>query len=188
MSERAFRTSDSLAAEARTRAMLSGFLSQRGFVGIVDRREGNRQAIDGTTPGGDQVRMSVRLCWRREENSRDSERMRTYSAAQLLANANGDWEGSLARKIERKRNRGVTHVLIVQADDDTIRYAALIPLSEVIPIWNEQRDISTRLIAEGRLGRRKKNHAMNGHSYDLASRRPRRSRSRCGTMEPRGRD
>ena len=42
MSERAFRTPDSLAAEVRTRAMLKGFLEERGFTNVVDVREGNR--------------------------------------------------------------------------------------------------------------------------------------------------
>jgi 5-methylcytosine-specific restriction protein A len=164
MTERAFRTPDSIAAEQRTRAMLSAFLEECGFTGIVDQRSGNRQAIDAVSPAGEPMRISIRLCWRRDEKSRDSERVRTYSAAQLLADAKGDWDGALARKIANERDRGITHVLFVQAEGDRVRFAALVPLAEVVPIWTRQRDISTRLIAEGRLGRRKKNHAMNGNS------------------------
>jgi hypothetical protein len=37
-------------------------------------------------------------------------------------------------------------------------------LGELIKIWIDQRDISQRLIDAGKLGRRKKNHAMNGSS------------------------
>jgi len=43
----------------------------------------------------------------------------------------------------------------------------LVPLSEVVNIWIAQRDISQRLIDAGRLGRRRKNHAMNGISPTL---------------------
>jgi predicted HNH restriction endonuclease len=61
----------------------------------------------------------------------------------------------------------VTHLLFVQRDDKDIKYAALVPLSELVPIWVDQRDISKRLIEKGKLGRRKKNHAMNGASPTL---------------------
>jgi hypothetical protein len=54
--------------------------------------------------------------------------------------------------------------LFVQRDDRDIKYAALVPLEELVKIWTGQRDTSQRLIDEGRLGRRKKNHAMNGSS------------------------
>jgi hypothetical protein len=78
-----------------------------------------------------------------------------------------DWPVSLRKKIDRDRSQGVTHLLIVQNDDERIVYAALVPLSDVLPIWIAQRDTSTRLIAQGRLGRRRKNHAMNGVSPTL---------------------
>jgi len=104
------------------------------------------------------------LCWRRESDSRDSERVQTYSAAQLLAKIkNGDWIGSLEDKVSREKSRGVTHMLFVQRDNEDIKYAALVPLSALVPIWIAQRDISARLIRTGKIGRRKKNHAMNGH-------------------------
>jgi hypothetical protein len=58
-------------------------------------------------------------------------------------------------------------MLFVQRDSDEIKYAALVPLPELVAIWTIQRDISKRLISEGRLGRRRKNHAMNGSSPTL---------------------
>ncbi|MBS0210877.1 MAG: HNH endonuclease [Planctomycetes bacterium] len=164
MAKRVFRTADSLAAEERTRAILPAFLASRGFTDVKDQRSGKRQAIGAVSPAGDRLSISVRLCWRRQENSRDSKRVQTYSAAQLLADVKGDWEGSLSRKIASEQARGITHVLFVQPEDNKIRYAALVPLSKVIPIWTAQRDISLRIIKEGRAGRRKKNHAMNGSS------------------------
>src|SRR4030042_1921582 len=50
---------------------------------------------------------------------------------------------------------------------EQIIHAALVPLSELVAIWCAQRDISRSLIAHRRLGRRKKNHAMNGSSPTL---------------------
>jgi hypothetical protein len=112
--------------------------------------------------------MRVRLCWRRESGNRNSECVRAYSATQLLAKIkNNDWIGSLEDKISREGSRGVTHMLFVQRDNEAIKYAALVPLSALVPIWIAQRDISTRLIQTGKPGRRKKNHAMNGHSSTL---------------------
>ena len=82
MNRRAFRTPDSIAAEQRTRAMLSIFFRERGFTGIADQRSGNRQAIDAVSPEGERMQMSIRLCWRRDEKSHDSERVHKYSAVQ----------------------------------------------------------------------------------------------------------
>lgn len=75
---------------------------------------------------------------------------------------------SIARRVEKARSDAVTHFLLVQRGEGSdIVLAALIPVSELLPIWCAQRDISKRLIGEGRLGRRKKNHAMNGSSPTL---------------------
>jgi 5-methylcytosine-specific restriction protein A len=148
--------------------MLQGFLQDRGFVVESDERERQGQTIVAKSPSGERLTMRVRLCWRREADSRDSERVRTYSAAQLLAKIkNNDWIESLQAKVTREKSHGVTHLLFVQRGDKDIRYAALLPLSELVPIWIAQRDISKRLIQEGKLGRRKKNHAMNGSSPTL---------------------
>ncbi len=168
MSERPFRTSESHKAEEVTRGMIRPFLQERGFVVKNDDREHQGQTIVAVSPDGEQLTMRVRLCWRRESGGRDSERVRSYSAAQLLAKIrNNDWIGSLEEKIGREGSRGVTHMLFVQRDNEDIRYAALVPLSAVVPIWIAQRDISKRLIDTGKLGHRRKNHAMNGHSPTL---------------------
>ena len=168
MSERVFRRPESYKAEEITRGMVRAFLHDRGFVVKSDDREHQGQTVVAISPEGDQQTMRVRLCWRRESGSRDSERIQAYSAAQLLAKIkNGDWIGSLEDKVSRERSRGVTHMLFVQRDNEDIKYAALVPLSALVPIWIAQRDISTHLIQTGKLGRRKKNHAMNGHSPTL---------------------
>ena len=165
---RSFRNPESLEAERVTRDMLAEFLKLRGFGVLADDRVRNGQTIVATDPKGDQLTMRVRLCWRRQGENRDSSRARTYSAVQLLATIkNHDWEGTLSEKVDRERSGGVTHFLLVQNDDDRIIYAALVPLSEILPIWIAQRDISSRLIDQGRLGRRRKNHAMNGSSPTL---------------------
>ncbi len=57
-----------------------------------------------------------------------------------------DWVGSLQAKVKREKARGVTHLLFVQRDDKDIKYAALVPLPELVQIWTDQRDISKRLI------------------------------------------
>src|SRR5690606_9274929 len=48
--------------------------------------------------------------------------------------------------------------------DRGVRRAALVPIESLLPIWISQRDISQRLISEGRLGRITKNHALNGQT------------------------
>uniref|UniRef100_E6PXI8 HNH nuclease domain-containing protein n=1 Tax=mine drainage metagenome TaxID=410659 RepID=E6PXI8_9ZZZZ len=165
---RRFRNPESIESERVTRAMLSGFLSRRGYAVESDERIRNGQTIVATDPDGEQLALRVRICWRRDRRSQESSLARTFSAAQLLANiGKDDWLVSLRKKIDRERSQGITHLLIVQNDDEHIVYAALVPLSDVLPIWIAQRDTSARLIAQGRLGRRKKNHAMNGVSPTL---------------------
>jgi len=165
---RAFRKPESLEAERRTRNMLSGFLSRRGFGIESDKPDRNGQTIVATTPDGDRLAMRVRICWRREAGGRSSDRMKTFSATQLLAKIkNGQWERSIEEKVEREKSHGITHFLLVQSEDETIVYAALIPLPELLPIWINQRNISERLIQQEQLGNIKKNHAMNGSSPTL---------------------
>jgi len=89
--------------------------------------------------------------------------MKTYSGAQLLTNVQGsDWERELEKKIRRERLAGTTHFLFVQRDDAQIKFAALIPLSEIVPIWIRQRDIAQRLLDANKLGRRRSNFVVNG--------------------------
>lgn len=73
----------------------------------------------------------------------------------------GDWEGTIRKKVARQLGKGATHLLGVQRSGSEIVYAAAIPLSEVLAIWIAQRDISTALGFGG------KNHAMNGSSPTL---------------------
>src|SRR6185503_15272138 len=111
---------------------------------------------------GEQVAMRVKLCWRRR---RDND---TYSAVQLLAKIKGnDWEGSLQRFVDGAKREGVTHFLLVQREHDEITAAALVPSSDLVAIWSDQRRLSDSLLTAGKLGRRKKNHARNGSSPTL---------------------
>ena len=169
MSPRPFRIPDSYDAEKVTRDMVADYLLGLGFRDVEDERRryglNQSQTIAATSAYGEQLRMLVKLCWRR---SGASELERTYSAAQLLKEiSNNDWEGSLATRVQRDESRGVTHYLVVQREEEHIIYAALVPLSAVLPIWRAQRDTSARLIERGELGRRRSNHAMNGSSPTL---------------------
>ena len=123
------------------------------------------QLIAAKSPEGETLNMQVRLCWRRKEGARSGV---SRSAAQIVARVRGnDWEGTLRAKVARDRDGGATHLLIVQREGTAISQAALVPLEAVVPIWCAQRDRSDALIQAGRLGRRRKNHAMNGVSPTL---------------------
>jgi 5-methylcytosine-specific restriction protein A len=170
MTPRQFRTEESYAFEQVTRGMLTDYLRDRGFQNVIDRRKrygrNVSQSIIATTPWGAAISMRVRLCWRPGRDGSGGQR--SYSAAQLLAGIeDGDWEGSLRAKTAREAELGISHFLLVQREDGLITFAALLPLSAILPIWCAQRDTSARLIAEGRLGRQTKNHAMNGSSPTL---------------------
>ena len=169
MSKREFRTSESYTAERITRDKIIEFFRSRGFGEVRDVRKTygmtESQTIHATAPDGENLVMRVRLCWRR---TGQGARENTYSAAQLRARVkNNDWEGTLRNLVELARSEGTTHFLIVQREGELISYAALVPLSELVEVWCAQRDISQSLINQGRLGRRKKNHAMNGSSPTL---------------------
>jgi 5-methylcytosine-specific restriction protein A len=169
MDTRHFRTPESYDFERVTRDMLADYLRNRNFHDIRDDRKRHgtteSQTISAIAPQGERLVMRVRLCWRRSSRP---PRENAYSAAQLLPKIkNHDWEGTLREKVERERSQGVTHFLFVQREDERIIYAALVPLSEILSIWCAQRDISTALIAQGQLGHRRKNHAMNGSSPTL---------------------
>ena len=165
---RRFRSTESYESERVTRDMLGDFLSRRGFRNVTDERKGHAQTIVATDPDGDRLTIRVRLCWRRGSGARNSTRAKKYSAAQLLAHIkNNDPEETLREKIERERVQGISHFLIVQREDERIIYAALVPLSELLTIWRNERDISAKLIEQGQLGRAKNNHALNGSSPTL---------------------
>lgn len=165
---RAFRGSDSLAAEALTRDAVAPFLAERGFVVVDDQRKvtgtATQQFIVARAPDGQNLKMRVRVCWRRKGNARE----RQYAAAQLRAKLrNDDWEGTLRHIVERDLAHGNTHSLVVQRDGAAFVFAALIPRDALVPIWLRQRDISEDLHQQNLMGDITKNHAMNGSSPTL---------------------
>jgi 5-methylcytosine-specific restriction protein A len=148
--------------------MLTGFLSKRGFSDLRDLRTtygtAQSQILSGVDDQGNGIAMWVRLCWRNSEGRSAS----GYSAAQLRSKIDGgDWLGTLAKMMDHEKNKGITHLLLVQRSKNVILHAAAIPIDSVIPIWVAQRDISDGLIRAGKLGNRTKNHAMNGASPTL---------------------
>lgn len=164
--KRAFRTEESYAAELISRNAVRPFLESRGYAVLEDARrkvgEGESQIVSARAPDGSQLRMRVRLCWRRE-GRRVTEKL--YSAAQLRARTiDGDWDKTLDHLVARDADDAITHSLLLQRDGMEIVYAALIPRQALKAIWMRQRDVSSELIAEGVMGRRHKNHAMNGES------------------------
>ncbi len=162
--KREFRTLESHQAEKITRAMLPSFLEERGFTMIDDQRKQSGQTIHAVSPAGAAVSMRVKLCWRRGREGKAE----TYSATQLMANVKkGAWEESLTTYVEKNRAGGITHFLIPQKDGSRIVHTALIEIGSLAGIWMAQREESAKLISEGSMGRRKKNHAENGGSPTL---------------------
>ncbi|MBK7135429.1 MAG: HNH endonuclease [Rhodocyclales bacterium] len=163
---RAFRGEDSIAAERISRDSVAPFLSERGFDVVEDERRvtgtATEQFVSARSPDGQPLKMRVRICWRREGRNANE---RKYAAAQLRARLRGDdWEGTLRFIVERDRQHGNTHNLIIQRDGATIVFAALIPRDALMPIWLRQRDISNDLHRRGLMKSISKNHAMNGSS------------------------
>lgn len=164
MKKRSFRNPESYEAERVTRDMIQDFLLSKGFSDIIDNRKtiGKTQSqnLIATAPDGARINMRVRLGWYQTGKSRHN-----YSAAQLRARViDHDWEGTLNALVKKLVHDGMTHLLVVQRKNTIITHAALIPLEELVSIWCDQRDVSKSLIDQGKLGRRKKNHAMNGSS------------------------
>ncbi|WP_148193338.1 HNH endonuclease signature motif containing protein [Pseudomonas syringae] len=157
--KRAFRTPDSIEAEIVTRRMLKPFLEGIGCTGVRDLRKGNSQLLTATTPEGKKFTARVRLCWRWEDHPEK------YSAAQLRARlSDSDWDKTIAEIVDREAPQGVTHSLLIQRYGSAIKFAALIPVEAITGIINGQKEVSAKLIAQGKLGRLKKNHAVNGDS------------------------
>ena len=167
MASRSFRTEQSTEAEKVTRDAIGPFLAQHGFDVIADERKAHGTAITQVIVarrGGEKpIRIHVRLCWRRGgRHAREN----LYSAAQLRARLinNGDWEGTLAAIAAREAADRNSHLLMVQDSDAGFVLAALIPCDQIPAIWERQRDVSAELIATGRTGKMRKNHAANGSS------------------------
>lgn len=164
--KRAFRSLASLDAEARTRGRVPEFLRTRGFRHISEQRSAKSQIIVATAPSGESVRMRVRLCWHWGKHR--GQHKSTYSGWQITKQVGADgWQGTLDRWCARNRQLGVSHVLLLQADDDTLHAAALIPLSELGGIWERQREVSASEIGAARTRGVRKNHAENGDSPTL---------------------
>jgi len=162
----AFRTDESLEAEHRARALIKPFLESKGCSDVMDIRKkigtATTQTITASLPGSAVVQMRVKFCWRRRGLFALE---LTYSAAQLIAKvAPGESEMRVRAFSARAAREGTDYFLFVQPDSDEITLAALVPVGALGDIWAAQRNKSAELIAEGRTGRRLKNHAENGHS------------------------
>jgi hypothetical protein len=164
--KRVFRTEASYAFERGARDAVIPFLRSRGFV-IDDIQRpwttpGQPHLVQARSPEGEEMRIRVRLCWRRDGKK---EAQNLYSAAQLTAKTRkGGWNATLAYLEERDRAKGITHTLFFQRDIHAEVHAALVPSSMVAPIWRRQYEVSDALIRQGKLGSLRKNHAANGDS------------------------
>lgn len=163
---RVFRGADSIAAEQVTRDAVAPFLSGRGYEVVEDQRKvtgtATEQFVLVRAPDGQELKMRVRLCWRRGGRNLNE---RKYAAAQLRARLrDDDWEGTLRFIVDRDREHGNTHNLLIQRDGAAIVYAALIPRDALMSIWLRQRDVSADLQRRGLMNGITKNHAMNGTS------------------------
>lgn len=164
-SKRAFRTQESLDAETISRDAVKPFLISRGFNVEEDQRHPHGTAISqdvlAIDPNGNRVKMRVRLCWRWDREHKSN----NCSAAQLRARLiDNDWDHTLDTIVSHAKEKGITHMLMMQRSGKGIVYAALIPITKLKAIWEKQRDVSAKLIKDGKMGRTKKNHAMNGDS------------------------
>ncbi|KAB0597103.1 5-methylcytosine-specific restriction enzyme A [Cupriavidus metallidurans] len=164
---RQFRTQESLQAERRSRNLVKPFLESRGFVAVDDNRrpvgEAESQTVSATSPSGTRISARVRLCWRYQRGKPE-----TISAAQLRARlTDDDWDLTLSEIRDRAMESGVTHFLLLQPRGDGFDFAALLPVADVPRIWRAQCETSESLIATGKLGRIRKNHAKNGGSPTL---------------------
>ena len=169
MAERQFRTDGSITAERATRDAVAPVLARHGFEVIADQRvergSAITQVIAARREAEPPIRMHVRLCWRRDgRNPRED----LYSAAQLRARLiDEDWDKTLSAIAAREAADGNSHLLLVQDSEAGIVLAALIPCDQIPAIWQRQRDVSADLIASGRTGNMRKNHAANGASPTL---------------------
>lgn len=165
---RPFRNPESFDEEQKTRGALKPFLASCGFTNIHERQErrGNAvvQIVRSIDDNGSPVEMGARLCWRKRFGKSDE----GFAAFQLLFKVkSGVARDSIRSKLDREKERGRTHWLIVNRDELGITNAVMIPIREVLPIWERQREIYDRLIRKGKLGSRKSNPAENGASPAL---------------------
>lgn len=164
-SKRAFRTPESLDAETISRNAVKPFLISRGFIVEEDQRHKFGAAISqdvaAIDPNRKRIKMRIRLCWRWDRENKSNK----FSAAQLRARLiDNDWDHTLDTIVAHAKEKGITHMMLMQRSGKEIVYAALIPIAKLKAIWEKQRDVSAKLIKDGKMGRTKKNHAMNGES------------------------
>lgn len=161
---RVFRGDESHDAEQLTRARVADVLQSRGITVLSDERVDNGQTIVAELPSGERIKMRVRLSWR----TGGARGPRAHSAVQLISSLGGsEREQALRRKFESERRRGFTHSLFVQREESRIVRIALVPLSDVVPLWRTQWVAYDDLIRAGMNGRRFANPADNGHSPSL---------------------
>jgi 5-methylcytosine-specific restriction protein A len=137
---------------------VASFLKSRGFAVESDIRTrtgtAESQVVTATDPNGKKIKMRVRLCWRWEG------RQNNCSAAQLRARLiDNDWNQTLEAIVSRDKSEGISHSLLLQRSNTNFVYAALIPITKLHAIWKKQSAVSAKLIADGKMGRVKKNHA-----------------------------
>lgn len=165
---RQFRKPESYEEENRTRDALESFLRRCGLADIQENREkiGTAivQTVRATDDKGAALAMAVRLCWRKRFGKSDE----GFAAFQLLYRVHGaDPRVAIKNRLDREKEKGRTHWLVVKRDESGITNAVMIPIDEILPIWIRQRAIYDRLIQEGKLGTRKSNPAVNGDSPAL---------------------
>ena len=167
--KRPFRSPASYHAERITREAVVPFLKERGLEVTEEVRrgvgQGQSQVVAVRLPEGQHIHARVRLCWRRDgEHPREE----LYAAFQLRARTlDGDWDKTLQSIAERDAREGVSHTLALQRQGQRMVFAALVPSDQLPGIWQRQREVSVGLIAQGLMGRTKKNHATNGDSPTL---------------------
>jgi len=164
-----FRSDESLEYEGIARNLIKPLLESRGFQGTTDIRKKTGTAVEQILktklPSSSEIQVRVKLCWRRRKLTSSE---RSYSAAQLIAKvAQGESEARVRTFSAKASREGTDYFLFVQVDSGQVELAALVPAGVLGDVWVAQRDKSSELIRTGKMGRRHKNHAENGHSPTL---------------------
>jgi 5-methylcytosine-specific restriction protein A len=164
-----FRSDESIEYEGIARGLIKPLFESRGFKETTDTRKRTGTAVEQIIrtklPNASEAQVRVKLCWRRRKMSASE---KAYSAAQLIAKVSpGESESRVRAFAAKAAKEGTDYFLFVQVDAGHVELAALVPVTTLGDVWVAQRDKSTELIAAGKMGRRHKNHAENGHSPTL---------------------
>jgi len=172
------RGPESYAAENKTRRMIPAFFEARGFGVTNDSFDPDKkrqtQTLDAKDPTGHSIRIRVKVCW---PSRKPTAEKRPGYACQLTGMIkDGDGGGAVKRYVERARKKQITHFAFIVREGEEITHAALLPISELAPIWSTQRRAYGALIKRGRHGKRKRNPADNGSSSTLgwSTRKPKK--------------